>query len=713
MKVMRLGVVTVPLVLLCASLHAQECPAISRVLPNATLSGALDATNCQLTDGSAYMPYRLDLQVRGQIKLDISGTQANLALILRDGYGQKIDSGASIHRTVEAGSYVLLVNGQTAADLGAYTVTTAFNAEPGMLCTAFPNIGRRQTVNGIFGGSGCLAPDGSPYEAYTLTTDGSGTLNLTIASTNFTPLVSLRSSDGHLMHTSMDGTLTALLTGDSQYTLVVTSADKAGAYQLTTAFTANADETCRSQKTLTDSSTEAGSITGTSCFVILEGSGDLQYYNYYVLNLASAGTVDLTAASPDFSATLNLLDANGNVLASDEGGGGYDSQYSVRSNLHMQLPAGLYRLQLFSDLPSGGNYSLQYNFAAGNPQPCVPITANPGDLLTGGLYAQSCRTALGLSDLYRIATPASGTLDLDMSSFDFNTRLVLRDSKDNLMVRNDDVDGVTDSHISADLPAGTYTAAATATSGAGNYRTTTKFSAHDASDCSYVQPIDLNGGFIQILGALPCRGANGQPVDYYSFTLSVDSLVLAVMTSSAVDGYLTLYDSKGNVLRFDDNSYGSGDPLIVQYLPAGTYKLAARDISGGPGGIYEIDLRTTAGPRPAFCGSRGPISVGGTVTGNIMYTGCQYYDSTFADVYSLTLSADTAVELRANSTDFDAYLVLLDSKGNLIDQDDDSGGGTNALVTQFLPAGSYYVVVKPFGDYTSHGTYTLAAKATN
>jgi hypothetical protein len=141
MKVMRLGVVTVPLVLLCASLHAQECPAISSVLPNATLSGALDATNCQLTDGSAYMPYRLDLQVRGQIKLDISGTQANLALILRDGYGQKIDSGASIHRTVEAGSYVLLVNGQTAADLGAYTVTTAFNAETAS--SAVPVVWRR------------------------------------------------------------------------------------------------------------------------------------------------------------------------------------------------------------------------------------------------------------------------------------------------------------------------------------------------------------------------------------------------------------------------------------------------------------------------------------------------------------------------------------------------------------------------------------------
>jgi hypothetical protein len=710
---MRLGAASLLLQFLCAWLHAQECPAILSVLPNASLSGALDATSCQLTDGSAYMPYRLDLPVRGRIKLDLGGMQSNLSLILRDGNGQKIDSGLSIHRAIEAGNYVVFVNGQTAADLGSYTLTTGFSPELGMLCTVFPNIGRRQTVNGLLGSSGCLSPDGALYEAYTLNTDGAGTLTVTIASQDFTPSVALRSSDGHLVNTSIDGTLTALVTGDSQYTLVVTSSDKAGAYQITTAFQSSVDETCRSQKSLTDPSAEAGSITGTSCFIILEGSGDLQYYNYYVLNLATAGLVDLTASSPDFTTTLNLLDGAGNVLASDEGSGGFDSQTSVRSNLRLQLPAGLYRLQVFSDLPSGGNYSLQYNFTAGNPQPCVPATATPGDLLQGGLNAQSCRTAFGLSDLYRMSISATGALDLDMSSYDFNTRLVLRDAKDNVMARNDDVDGVSNAHISAELPPGAYTIAASATAGAGLYRATTKFSAHDPGDCSYVQPIDLNGGFIQILGSLPCRAIDGQPVDYYSFTLSVDSLVLAVMTSSALDGYLTLYDSNGNVLRFDDNSYGSGDPLIIQYLPAGSYKLAVRDVSGGPGGIYEIDLRTTAGPRPPYCGSRGPISVGSTVTGNITYTGCQYYDSTFADYYTLTLSADTAVELHANSSDFDAYLVLLDGKGNLIDQDDDSGGGTNAMVAQFLPAGTYYVVVKPFGDYTSHGTYSLAAKAGN
>ena len=52
--------------------------------------------------------------------------------------------------------------------------------------------------------------------------------------------------------------------------------------------------------------------------------------------------------------------------------------------------------------------------------------------------------------------------------------------------------------------------------------------------------------YIQRLGSRSCTGANGQPVDYYTFTLPADALVLAVMTSSEVDGYLTLYDAAGN-----------------------------------------------------------------------------------------------------------------------------------------------------------------------
>ncbi len=104
---------------------------------------------------------------------------------------------------------------------------------------------------------------------------------------------------------------------------------------------------------------------------------------------------------------------------------------------------------------------------------------------------------------------------------------------------------------------------------------------------------------------------------------------------------------------------------------------------------------------------------GTTVTGVITYTGCQYTDNTFADLYLLNLAADATIDLRLNSSDFDAYLVLLDSNGAVIDEDDDSGGNTNARVTHSLAAGTYFVVAKPFGDYTSHGGYTLSAATGN
>ena len=40
--------------------------------------------------------------------------------------------------------------------------------------------------------SGCLAFDGTAYEAYTLTTDGAGTLTVTVSSQDFTPVIVVR-----------------------------------------------------------------------------------------------------------------------------------------------------------------------------------------------------------------------------------------------------------------------------------------------------------------------------------------------------------------------------------------------------------------------------------------------------------------------------------------------------------------------------------------
>ena len=63
-----------------------------------------------------------------------------------------------------------------------------------------------------------------------------------------------------------------------------------GAYQITTTYQTADDETCRSQKTLTDSDSDTNAISADSCFVTIPGSGDQSYYNYYNFTLSAART---------------------------------------------------------------------------------------------------------------------------------------------------------------------------------------------------------------------------------------------------------------------------------------------------------------------------------------------------------------------------------------------------------------------------------------
>src|SRR5579883_3300899 len=621
----------------------------ARLLPAGTVSGALDDGNCQLSDATAYAPYRLDLPVRGQLALDLN-TSNDFVLILRDSTGAKVDSGLSIHREVEAGSYTVLVDARVAGQVGAYAITSAFTAEPGMLCSAFPSLGINQTANGALGSSGCTLPAGAPYEGYWVNTYGAGTLNVTVTSADFTPTVIVRASDGSAV-ASGQGMAAAPVDAGSQYEIVVTTADKTGAYQIATGFQIGNGETCSVAKNFSGSDSDSSAVTSDSCFSTLSGSGDLYFYNYYSVALSTGGTASFHAASKDFQPTLTLLDESGNSLAIDSGVG-----TNGVADIRLPLPAGNYTLLVVSSVASGGAYDLQYQFAAGAPSRCAPVTMDPAGTQVGALDNSSCRTATGPSALYSIAIPSAGTLDLTISSDSLSVAVALRDAKDNLIVLNEDVQGQGMTHVSATLPAGTYTVAAGSISGTGAYQLTSQFTAKDVPACSAVQTVDINGGYVQRLGLPGCIGANGQPVDYYQFTLPADGVVAAFMTSSDVDGYLTLLDSKGNALRSDDNSYAFADPMIVQYLPAGTYRLAARAAGSSVGGYYEVDVRTTVGPRPPFCGVKGMLAVGGAASGTIGYTSCQYTDATFADIYQFQLTNSTTVDLKLTSSDFDAYL---------------------------------------------------------
>ncbi len=673
-----------------------------RIQPTDRLSGALDNSSCQLSDATAYTAYRLNIPSHGQLQIDLS-TDANFAAVLQAASGARLDSGKSIRRPIEAGSYTLLVNAVAPGQVGTYSVATSFTPEPGMMCTNFPALGLSQTVSGTLGVSGCMTPDSTPYEAWWLTTMGSGTLTVAASSGDFTPTVTIRSHDGYAIASS-SGQVSVPVDAATQYQIVLSTADQPGTYQVVTSFQPADGETCRAAASMSDSSTDNSTVGPGSCFLVTPDSGDLSYFNYYNLTVATPGIATLSATSKDFIPTLNLLDDAGNLVAVDSGGGGAPGQAQILQ----QLTPGNYTVQVFSSLASGGAYTMGYQFTPGGPTPCSIANASPGNSIAAALSPASCRSAVGLADLYNFTLPAAGTFTLDLTTSSFSSLLALRDTKDNLIVLDEDVQGLGISHLAADLPAGTYTVAAAATSGSGAYQLATQFAAHDVPACGYVPALDINGGYIQKLGPGSCRGADGQPVDLYQFTLPADAVVAAIMTSSDVDSFLTLTDASGNTLRSDDNSYGYDGSLIVQFLPAGTYQLAAHAATYTPGGYYEVDVRNAQGSRPPFCASLGKLALGGSVSGAISFASCQYPDSTFADLYQITLANPTTIDLRLNSTAFDAQLMLLDAKGNLVDQDDDSGGGTNSRVVRSLPAGTYFAVAKPLGDYTAAGAYTLS-----
>lgn len=82
---------------------------------------------------------------------------------------------------------------------------------------------------------------------------------------------------------------------------------------------------------------------------------------------------------------------------------------------------------------------------------------------------------------------------------------------------------------------------------------------------------------------------------------------------------------------------------------------------------------------------------------SLPFTGTVEVASASGHWYTFTLAATTAMRIDTVGTPFDTMLGLFDSAGNLIQSDDDGGGGAGtSLITRTLTAGQYYVFVSGY-----------------
>jgi len=680
----------------------QTCVPISTLRLVDSIAGSLTDADCRLSDGSLYAEYVLTLPTFGQLQLTAASSDFPVTLFLRDSTGRKLEEGAAIRRTAERGEYTVIVNAKSPGQLGAFTLSSAFQPEPNTLCRNITRIGPTQTISGHLVDSSCRQPGSAPYDGYLVSILGAGTLDISLASPNFSGLITLRGDDGRAL-ASDPLSISFSVLGDADYTILAAGADPAarGDYSLVVKFTSAEEETCRSQKTLAGSEDVKGAVGGNSC-----SFGANLLFTYYNLTVTDAGFADLRVLpSADAAMLVAILDSSGRLVSQDLESGGLN-----RPILRQQLPAGSYTVLVIAD-KRGGDYTLQYKFNPGPPATCPALELRPGAPQNGSLAgASSCHAVDGMQDVYTFSTAAAGTVDISLSSDDFNGSLLLRGAKDNNLTRSDATDSQ-NAHIVAELNgAGSYSLSAISAN-PGNYTIDYEFTAHAPNDCPVPQTLGLNSTFFGNLGGGTCHGQDdGQPLDTYVITVSSPGMTGIFMTSTGVNSYLTLTDAQGSLLRRDDDSYGAPDAMILQWLPAGTYRINASASSGSQRGRYRVDVLFAAGDRPPGCLPIADLTPG-TTQGSLYITSCQYVDDTFADIYRLVVPQQTQLDITLAASDFDASLLLLDDKGNVIDVDDGSAGGNDAQLTTSVDAGTYYVVAKAFVDqgYVA-GPYTLTVR---
>ncbi len=156
-------------------------------------------------------------------------------------------------------------------------------------------------------------------------------------------------------------------------------------------------------------------------------------------------------------------------------------------------------------------------------------------------------------------------------------------------------------------------------------------------------------------------------------------------------------------------TWNSSAPTIATVSATGLVSAVAPGsviISAASEGVTGTSNITVA-PNP--CSVVRAVTLGQTVSGTFTANDCKLSDSTAIQRYGFTLTARTKVEILMSSTALDSYLFLADTDLNVIDEDDDGDGGSNARIMRTLPAGRYEIITNAYSPNT-YGAYQLTLR---
>ena len=203
--------------------------------------------------------------------------------------------------------------------------------------------------------------------------------------------------------------------------------------------------------------------------------------------------------------------------------------------------------------------------------------------------------------------------------------------------------------------------------------------------------------------------------DAYRFTTSAPNTAVAIdLRSGQFDALTVLYrvlpDNNLDPIAVDDETggLGNGRPennnalLVTVIQNPGEYLIFATTATNDANavGTYTLSL-ATAPVQPIAYGTDLPQA-------SIANTDLRNSAGDYFDVYSFTAAAGDRARIAMTSAAFNSFLFLNGNDGVLREFDDDSGGGSNAVIEyQFSAGGTYLIFATPY-EPDKFGNYTLS-----
>ncbi len=186
---------------------------------------------------------------------------------------------------------------------------------------------------------------------------------------------------------------------------------------------------------------------------------------------------------------------------------------------------------------------------------------------------------------------------------------------------------------------------------------------------------------------------DGDPGDFVTIKMT--------RNSSTLDPFLELR-GPGGLIASDDDSGGGYDSLISNYpLPeSGSYIIRARSYNSSGYGGFTLQFQITSG---SVCG--GPIRANTWINNQQISARGQSCRYTFQGVQGRTVSIAMAKQDRST---LDSWLDLVDPSGRVVVSDDDSYGGSDALIKNYRlrTTGQYTIIARSYNN-ASVGTFSI------